>query len=335
MELNYNYRPRFTEWVIGNRLLESPFVLIDVGVQGGVHPRWGHLGDSLEVHGFDALDETIAALKTARRQGHHYYTTALGDKDGRTTLFVPANKFAASLSPRELAAEQERLRIDPRVSGAAQQRDVPMTRLDTLMREGLIPPADFLKMDCEGSEPAILAGAAALLSSGTLLGIQSETSLVSTGAAQPHFSRILEQLRPHGFRVADLAVGRFAYRSFAARAATLGREQAIASAAGPIGALDVLFVRDLTAEPESVGPDAILKSAVMLELYGLNDVAHDLLTTLAARLPAELDIARQADRLIYRVPAPQPGISTVLRDLGAALRRSLRFRHNRRGLRGR
>src|SRR5690348_5683697 len=64
MDLSYNPRPRFTEWAIKSRLLSSPFVVVDVGVLGGISHRWKHFGDYLEAHGFDVLDEAIAPLKT-------------------------------------------------------------------------------------------------------------------------------------------------------------------------------------------------------------------------------------------------------------------------------
>ena len=333
MELNYNYRPRFTEWVTASGLLECPFVLLDAGVNGGVHPRWGHLGPRLEVHGFDALPETIEPLAAARRPGHHYHATALGDRDGRTTIFVPINKFAASLAPRQLSPEQSRLQIDPKVSGSATERDVPLTRLDTLLAEGAIPPPDFLKLDCEGSEPAILRGAAALLASPTLVGVQAEASFLPGDDGRVHFGAIFDLLRPHNFRVADIALGRFPYKSFAARARLLGDADAAVGVAGPVAALEVLFIRDFTATAHGATPETLLKSAIMLELYGLNDAAYDMLTVLADRFPVSFDVAAAADRLVYRPPAAITGIKPLLRDLTTALRRSGRYRLNRRGLR--
>ena len=40
MDLYHHDRPPFTRWVIENGLLHEPFVVIDVGVQAGEHPRW-------------------------------------------------------------------------------------------------------------------------------------------------------------------------------------------------------------------------------------------------------------------------------------------------------
>ena len=46
MDLSFNYDPRFTRWVVANRLLAEPFVLVDVGVQGGEsrRRRWHMIG---------------------------------------------------------------------------------------------------------------------------------------------------------------------------------------------------------------------------------------------------------------------------------------------------
>jgi len=41
----YNHtNPLFTKRVVANGLLNQPFVVLDIGVQGGEHPRWQHLG---------------------------------------------------------------------------------------------------------------------------------------------------------------------------------------------------------------------------------------------------------------------------------------------------
>ena len=331
MELGYNFRPRFTEWVVANKLLQSRFVLLDIGVQGGIHPRWNHLGAALEVHGFDALAETVAPLAAAAPPRHHYYSMALGNEDGHTTLFVPANKFAASLALRDLAPEHRRLRIDPGVSASPQPRTVPVARLDTLLRNGLIPPPDFLKMDCEGHEPAILRGAAELLAGRSLIGIQSEIGLLPSGARQSHFSDVFEQLRPHGFAVTDVVADRFACRSFADRAVALDRRRAISGLAGAVGALEMLFVA-VPAAADRLTADRLLKCAIVLELFGFNDMAYDVLIAGADRVAGAADIAPAADRLIYRpsIARSDSSISRALGDLGRALIRSMHYRFDRR-----
>jgi len=40
MDLHFNTNSRFTRWVIETATLQEPFVLVDIGVQAGEHPRW-------------------------------------------------------------------------------------------------------------------------------------------------------------------------------------------------------------------------------------------------------------------------------------------------------
>ena len=63
MDLFFNENPRFTKWLVASGGLREPFVVIDVGVQGGENPRWRFLGDHLIVHGFDAIKEAVDDLK--------------------------------------------------------------------------------------------------------------------------------------------------------------------------------------------------------------------------------------------------------------------------------
>ena len=59
MELFFNRNPQLTKWLVGSGALHEPFVVVDVGVQGGENPRWHFLGDHLVFHGFDAISEVI------------------------------------------------------------------------------------------------------------------------------------------------------------------------------------------------------------------------------------------------------------------------------------
>jgi hypothetical protein len=79
-------------------LLREPFVVVDVGVQGGANMRWDILGDYLVLHGFDAIAEVVADLKerNAGRKKRHFHNIALGAADGeRDFYFNPANPAPA------------------------------------------------------------------------------------------------------------------------------------------------------------------------------------------------------------------------------------------------
>jgi FkbM family methyltransferase len=140
MDLGFNRKAEFTKWVVGAGLLTEPFILIDVGVQGGENIRWRPLGDHLVVHGFDPIEEVTETLieENRGRSNRHYHCMALGDADGERA-FNSANPTASSMY------RQGSGRFD--VETAEQVRMVPMRRLDSLLTECVIPEADFIKID--------------------------------------------------------------------------------------------------------------------------------------------------------------------------------------------
>ena len=72
------------------------------------------------------------------------------------------------------------------MSDGLQRRLVPMRSLDSLMAEGAMPQADFLKVDVEGYEADVLAGAKEMLAGG-VLGIEVETSFMTSPAFPKSF----------------------------------------------------------------------------------------------------------------------------------------------------
>ena len=100
MDFAYNSKAEFTKWVVSAGLLTEPFVLIDVGVQGGENIRWRPLRDCLVVHGFDPIEEVVQQLleENSGRSNRHYHCMALGNIDGEQTFyFNPANPTASSM----------------------------------------------------------------------------------------------------------------------------------------------------------------------------------------------------------------------------------------------
>jgi FkbM family methyltransferase len=293
--LGYTQRPRFTEWVMRRGLLETAFTLVDVGVQGGIHPRWNALGSALRVYGFDPLEEAVEPLVRFNLPNHQYYAVALGDQDGERQFFVPEVLPASSFFPRETKQDQARMAIDPSNWRAIQTRRVPIRRLDTLMSEGIVPGADFLKIDCEGFEPAVLKGAGRFLGASGVLGIESEIGFSSIDWPQTHFLAVYEQLLPHRFRLSDLAFNRVPFGSFLERARSLGRETTTASFPGTF---EILFSRSLTIAKVAPSRDEVLKAAIIFELYGMLDAAYDLLQVFRSIFPPSAQIEDGADELI-------------------------------------
>jgi FkbM family methyltransferase len=310
MDLYHHSNPPFTKWVVAQELLIEPFVVIDIGVQGGEHPRWQFLGPCVEIHGFDPIAEVIDGLRTSKGRwpGRHYYNLALGDEDGERQFFVCANRFNSSFYTADTDAEE---------------RLVPIRRLDSLYREGTIPHADYIKLDCEGFEAEILRGAREYLRSCEVLCVTAETNFnVSPIFPHTHFHAINEIMAEHRLLVYDINAIRAPTASYqGALAARQQREEphrgSILFAIGRPGTCDFLFCRNFAAEqrnPDDYAgqtvrmrpptPDTLIKAMINFELHGLMDCAVELAVTFREMLAARLDVDRAIDLLL--VPAPHP-----------------------------
>jgi FkbM family methyltransferase len=300
MDLGFNRKAEFTKWVVSAGLLTEPFVLIDVGVQGGENIRWRPLGDHLVVHGFDPIEEAIETLIEGNRgrSNRHYHFMALGETDGeRAFYFNPANPTASSMY-RQAAG-----RFD--VETMEQVRMVPIRRLDSLLAEGIIPKADFVKIDVEGFEKDVLLGARELLHAG-VLGLQTETNFaVSPSYPKGHFGTLAELALESHLLVFDVAFNRIPRASYQRALIRKGLEPiSELDAIGRPATVDVLFSRDLIDEVDYPGNyqgpcrpfsvSQLIKSMIIFELHALNDVALDTAERFAERLGAHLDVDRAA-----------------------------------------
>jgi FkbM family methyltransferase len=297
VDICFNPDARFTKWVLTLGRLREPFVVVDVGVQGGESVRWRILGDRLVVHGFDPIREVVEEL-SAMPGGvgeRHYHWMAAGNEDGERDFWVRVdNPYASSLYEQG----EDRYALGEK---SFRRRRVPVRKLDTLRAQGLLPPADFVKVDVEGFERHVLAGAHDLLAA-SALGVEIESSFDSSPEyPSSHFGTVHALLHEAGLVVFDLNFNRIPRASFQhalqrAGVPTVDDQQSV----GRVSTLNVLFCRDLIQEadhaenyaaprpPASV--DQIVKLMIIYELHGLNDVAVDTAERFRGRLVERFDV---------------------------------------------
>jgi len=321
VDLYYNSNPCFTRWIVDNQLLEGAVVVIDAGCQGGMHPRWEFFGDYLDFYGFDPISEAIASLAqekvTSGRRTYHPY--ALGDEDGERQFFVKPRAHGSSffhLNPSSIIYRPKR--PDP---FDADVRNVAVRRLDTLLTDGVLPRADFIKLDCEGFEPEILRGARRYLSASRTICVVTETGFnVSPHYPRGHFHAVNEILVEYGLFVFDLNVVRSPRPVYAEARLQHPlpkrdpRRDVPHLVVGGPRILDVVFCRDFVAEhtkpeqyPLSTVPgqpslDEIIKAAMNFELYGLMDCAYDLVVHFRDRLQSRFKVEEALELLL--IPPP-------------------------------
>jgi hypothetical protein len=246
----------------------------------------------------------------------HYHWIAAGKFDGEHTLYFDAeNPFSSSFYQQG--------------ETKAQPREVQVRRLDTLMAEGVIPPADFLKVDVEGYEKDVFLGAGELLKG--LLGFETETAFtVSVEYPNTHFGTVLDIALKNHQRAFDIEFNRVPRASFQT---ALKRENrppvADQTTIGRPATVNVLFCRNLTEEidspanylsaPPPLDTDGIIKQIIIYELYGLNDVALDTVERLADEIGGRIDVDK-AVRLLADPDCRTPHtFTTRVRELQSEL----------------
>jgi len=102
MDLHFDRKAAFTRWVVASGTLHEPFVVVDIGVQGGENVCWHLLGDHLVVHGFDAIEEVIDRLQRQNRGNpnrHYHWIVAGGADEEREFYCNAADRFSSSFYP--------------------------------------------------------------------------------------------------------------------------------------------------------------------------------------------------------------------------------------------
>lgn len=249
-----------------------PLTLIDIGARGGLQPNWRKARRHLRLVGFEP-DPTeygeLAAGADPRRTV--YINAALGRAPGRLVLNVGRLGGTSSL----LAPNMDFLRRFPQPERYEIVRQVPIEAetLDTVLPRHGVDDPDFIKIDTQGAERAILEGGRDTVSR-SIFGLEIEVLFAPIYHEQPTFGEIDGFLRGVGFQLFDL---RPSYWKRAAGARYGGPK-------GQLAFADVLYFRreeDFQRRLEDIGDEADRRSKLMRALsicllYGYVDYAIEL-----------------------------------------------------------
>ena len=182
--------------VLGHRRIS---LVLDVGADGGQYGvRLRKSGYAGRIVSFEPRPDAFAQLEAAAGADPEWECRrlALGRSEGSAEINVSRNAHSSSLLPM---AERHRA-VAPR-SAYVGTEEVAVARLDSLWEE-LNGSGDrvFLKLDTQGFELEVLAGAEDALPS--VIGIEAELSLVPLYEGAPTYLELIGQLDQRGFRLA-------------------------------------------------------------------------------------------------------------------------------------
>jgi FkbM family methyltransferase len=175
----------------------------NVGQYGSMLREWGYSG---RIVSFEPQADAHAALARRAAADPAWQVAprmALGQRGGEVELDVSAESDMSSI----LAQGALLRRVSPS-STVVRKETVALRRLDEVAGPYLRPDdRAFLKIDVQGYEAEVLAGAAALLE--RLSGVQLEMSLVPLYEGERGFRALLDDLAALGFELWLLLPGYF------------------------------------------------------------------------------------------------------------------------------
>lgn len=181
-------------------------LVLDIGANAGQWVReMRRAGYSGDVISFEPLSAAYRELEQHAANDAHWKVAprmALGDQIAGIEINIAANSFSSSLLPM-LSAHLESAPESAYVGKEA----VPMQTLDSLAGS-LIPDSSrriFCKLDVQGYEAKVLAGAAAIMD--RIIGLQMELSLVPVYEGAPDFADVLQNMAHRGFSIHGFVPG--------------------------------------------------------------------------------------------------------------------------------
>lgn len=259
----------------------APMRVIDGGARWGAETHWDVYGDQLELFAFEPAEDECRRLMATVEQGPGKIRfacepLALSRMSGRSTINVARFPDSSSLFPNNDALVRRfAMASYLEQTGAI---EVATTSVDAFAERYDFEYIDFMKLDVEGAELAVLRGAEHALDH-SLLGLSVEVWFHEEHRGRPLFSDIDAYLRRFGFVLFDLReLNRW-------RRKTLPGESYYSwTGSGQLMYAQALYLRDLPAHVDSarnrypvLSSTAILKLASIAEVLGYSDFALEVI----------------------------------------------------------
>jgi FkbM family methyltransferase len=149
-------------------------IVLDIGARYGVHPTWKKIENnkSFKYYLFEPDKKEADRLKKKNKKKKNFkiITSAIGDKNEKSKLFITKHKALSSIYKRK---KNNPLLKKNNTDKVVKSVNINVQTLDNFCNNNNIKP-HFLKMDIEGYEFKALKGASNILHN--LLGVRSEVS---------------------------------------------------------------------------------------------------------------------------------------------------------------
>lgn len=295
--------------LVAASLRHENFTLIDIGCAGGIASVWRAFSPRLEVLAIDASVSECQRLAAQETLPNIEYIAAFaGIGEDHPFAVRRGGRPDASRNPwQRLSTSSTVTRREAQLKVASDEEKIHQSSwwltktadptqpvvVPDLLRSRNMMNVDFLKVDTDGNDFAILNSFDASLGPFGVLGALLEVNFCGSASDTDRtFHNVDRFMKAHGFEIFDLSVRRYSAAALPARYELDFPAQTVR---GRILQGDALYVRDWAA-PEwadaarSASPEKILKLAAIFAVHGLPDCAAEIVIAHKDRLNDLLDV---------------------------------------------
>lgn len=274
-----------------------PLTLADVGASGGILPHWLPHRRHLRLIGFEPDARAFEDLSSQQDNQIRYFNVGLHRSRGQFSFYLTRKQQTSScfLPNRDLLDRfHNPLRFD-----VVEETSIDCESLDEVLQEAGLTDLDFIKLDTQGSELAILEGASAVLAE-SVFGLEIEVAFAELYEGQPLFSDVDLFVRQFGFDLIDLSAVYWKRST----GATVGNSK------GQLMFADALYFRQplilqgiLRKIDNIVARSKVLRALSVCQIYGFFDYGFELLDIMGSDLFDEEEILHLQTHLRTQAPS--------------------------------
>jgi FkbM family methyltransferase len=186
--------------IIGD--VKRPITIFDGGAfKGYVSLKYNKLFPNSTIHSFEPYPESFSTLKrnTLQHRNIKPYNKGLGEYVGISKFH--SNNFAPTNSLLATHVEGDSNWGGEKILDTKEILDIELTTIDQIVEEENIKRIDILKLDVQGAEYQVMAGAKKTIEKGLIGLIYTEIITIPTYENQQELDEALKMFREYGFEL--------------------------------------------------------------------------------------------------------------------------------------
>ena len=290
-----DYNPPLTKEIIKNKFFkDDKFILFDVGASQGIDTIWNLFDDFLLAYGFDPLVKEIQRLNQINNNANiHYFDAFITDNNKK---LISPKKYPKVWQRTSTIDHLNNINFNFNETFNNNDKELIYSKnkysLDVFIKKNDIKNIDFIKIDTDGNDIAVLNGCNHLFKHCDPLGIMIECQLHGDKSTQSNTFRNIDRILTNiGYSLFDFEVYRYSRKSLPSKFLYNLIAQ---TERGQILWGDALYIKDYLS-PENIkflkniSITKKLKLLCIFEMNGLADCAAELII----KMINDADISRK------------------------------------------